>query len=70
MKCRLKVCIARSVLLDRFVKGGTNSYLMSEDMKFCRRPLGDCFVFHDLELDEVSELGKTLVSAGVSVNDC
>ncbi len=40
MNCRLKVCIARSALLDRFVYGGTNSYCMSCVMKCCRRPLG------------------------------
>ncbi len=28
-----------------------------------------CFVVHDLELDEVSELGKPLVGAGIGVND-
>jgi hypothetical protein len=36
----LKVCIARSALLDLFVKGGTNSYLMFDAMKCCRKPLG------------------------------
>ena len=56
MKWRLKVCIARSALLDLFVKGGTNSAFR-------------CFVVHDLELDEVSELGEPLVSAGIGVDD-
>ena len=40
MKCRLNVWIARSALLDRFVCGGTNSYRISLEMKYCRKALG------------------------------
>ena len=63
MKCRLKVCIARSALLDRFVNGGTHELVLDIVYDEVLSQSFRCFVVHDLELDVVSELKKTLVSA-------
>ncbi len=67
MKCRLKVCIARSALLDRLVNGHelvldvVYDEILSQSFR--------CFVVHDLELDVVSELKKPLVSVLVGVDN-